>query len=128
MFDTTILKSPDTIRVNTTITEKRAPTDESVRLLREMEDKAKQEVIKAVEVKDNNFSAVLHHMHDYLSCCTKLRLIYSINGKKLTTDYSISDFKNNPDEWIPELVDTVAKDIASHILRDPVTNALKQMR
>ena len=40
---------------NVNVTEHRAPTDESVKLLREMEAKAEAEVIKAVAVGNQSF-------------------------------------------------------------------------
>jgi hypothetical protein len=125
MFDRTFIQAPSAIRVETLITEKRAPTDESVRLLREMEDKAKAEVIKAVQVTDNQFHGVLHSMFDAMSYRNRLRMIYSINGKKLTTDYDIIDGSKTPDDWVPGLIDAVARDIALEILKKPLTDAIK---
>ena len=95
MFDRTIVhQAPDHIRAEITVTEKRAPTDDSVRLLREMEAKAKAEVIKAVAINDNLFNGVIHTMFDALSYRTTVRLVYSMNGKKLTTDYHIDDSRS----------------------------------
>ena len=50
-----------------TVTEKRAPTDESVKLLREMEAKAEAEVVKAVSVSNSTFECVIHQQIDNLS-------------------------------------------------------------
>lgn len=124
MFDRTIIQAPTSLRVDATFTEKRAPTDESVKLLREMEAHAKAEVIKAVAVQDNQFSGVLHLMRDLMSAQEKFRLIYSINGKKLTTDYSVDDFDKSPEVWVPGLIEAVARDIAVEILQKPVAAAV----
>ena len=125
MFDRTIVhQAPDHIRAEITVTEKRAPTDDSVRLLREMEAKAKAEVIKAVAINDNLFNGVIHTMFDALSYRTTVRLVYSMNGKKLTTDYHIDDSRSL-DDSIAGLIDAVARDIAIEILRRPISNAMK---
>lgn len=125
MFDRTIVhQAPDHIRAEITVTEKRAPTDDSVRLLREMEAKAKAEVIKAVAINDNLFNGVIHTMFDALSYRTTVRLVYSMNGKKLTTDYHIDDSRSL-DDSIAGLIDAVARDIAIEILRKPISEAMK---
>lgn len=125
MFDRTIVhQAPDHIRAEINVTEKRAPTDDSVRLLREMEAKAKAEVIKAVAINDNLFNGVIHTMFDALSYRTTVRLVYSMNGKKLTTDYQINDSRSL-DDSIAGLIDAVARDIAIEILRKPISEAMK---
>lgn len=125
MFNRTIVhQAPDHIRAEITVTEKRAPTDDSVRLLREMEAKAKAEVIKAVAINDNLFNGVIHTMFDALSHRTTVRLVYSMNGKKLTTDYHIDDSRSL-DDSIAGLIDAVARDIAIEILRKPISEAMK---
>ena len=125
MFDRTIVhQATGQIRAEINVTEKRAPTDESVRLLREMEAKAKAEVIKATAVNDNHFTGVIHTMFDALSYRTTVRLVYSMNGKKLTTDYHIDDSRSL-DDSIAGLIDAVARDIAIEILRKPISEAMK---
>jgi hypothetical protein len=57
MFDTHVHRAAPNYpqHVNTQITERRAPTDESVRLLREMEDKARDSVLFAIRCDANPF-------------------------------------------------------------------------
>ena len=126
MFDRTIVhQAPGQIRAEINVTEKRAPTDESVRLLREMEAKAKAEVIKAIAVNDNHFTGVIHTMFDALSQQSTVRLVYSLNGKKLTTDYQINESEKSQYDSINGLIDAVARDIAIEILRKPISDAMK---
>jgi hypothetical protein len=108
------------VSINHTIEINRAPTDESVRLLREMEDTAKQEIVKAVTVQNTEFSAVVHTRHDHISCQLLVKVIYSFNGKKLTTDFS-ANYDEPKEVWIPKLIDALAKDIACHILNKALT-------
>ena len=110
---------------NVTVTEKRAPTDESVRLLREMENKARDEVIKAVSVADNNFNCVIHTMKETLSCQQLFKVIYTLNGKKYTTDYSVNEWDlDNREKWVKGLIEAVAYDIAYHLLLEPISKVL----
>lgn len=107
------------------VTEKRAPTDESVRLLREMEAKARDEVIRAIAVNDNQFNGVIHSLYDPMSAGYRLIMIYTINGKKLTTHYNINSMDETPDKWIPGFIKAVADDVAIAILAKPITDAIK---
>ena len=114
--------------LNATITEKRAPTEDSVRLLREFEQQAKSEIIKSIRVSDNTFDCVLHMMDDHLSCQKMFRVIYSLNGKKLTTDYRCDmSLDSGIDVMITGLIDALARDIALEILQEPITKAIKQI-
>ncbi|CAB4122678.1 hypothetical protein UFOVP33_36 [uncultured Caudovirales phage] len=126
MFDRTIINQTDSIRADITVTEKRAPTDESVRLLREMETKAKAEVIKAITLNDHRFDGVIHSMMEHLTGTHILRFVYSVNGKKLTTDFRIDMFDTSPEKWIPKFIDAVAKDLALSVLAEPMTAAIKR--
>jgi len=65
MFDTYVQRGRDTQYVTreVNVTEKRAPTDESVKLLREMEDKARDQFILQVHLPHGPvpLSAVVQH-------------------------------------------------------------------
>jgi hypothetical protein len=108
------------ITVHKTVTERRAPTDESVRLLREMEYAAEQKLISSVRVGDTTFEAVIHeyispadgHSHTW-------RAIFSLNGKNHTVSYTGAapgDINASPDAWVLGLRDAIAKEIAGQIL------------
>ncbi|MBU3577552.1 hypothetical protein [Polynucleobacter sp. UK-Kesae-W10] len=126
MFDRTTIHQSGSIRADVTITEKRAPTDESVKLLREMEAKSKAEVIKAITLNDNRFDGVIHTMVEHLTGDHLLRFVYSVNGKKLTTDFRIDMFDASPETWIPKFVNAVAKDLAMSVLAAPMAAAVKR--
>jgi hypothetical protein len=66
--------------------ENRAPTDESVALLREMEAAAEAEVIKAIHVQNNTFNCVLHPMYSGMDDENILRAVFDINGKRMTAE------------------------------------------
>lgn len=96
--------------------EHRAPTDESVKLLREMEAKAREQVIEAIHVGDTTFECVIHTHRTFEDESTTYRAIYSLNGKKMTTDYRDQGYKQDKREAITKLRDEMAKDIATQVL------------
>ena len=132
MFDRYTLASGDGhTNVNVKITEKRVPTDDSVRLLREMEAAAREQVIEAISVGDTAFECVVHYQQRMMEDKDKDELvaIFSLNGRKMEARF-IQDrgARLMQMRWRHELVDglieAVAKKIATEILR----GALSQMQ
>lgn len=124
-FERSLEMFPSTINVD--ITEKRAPTDESVKLLREMEQRAQEQVLKAISVNNTEVEGVLHMMRDHLSCTCVFRFLYQINGKKMTTNYEVNEFELPKYKWIDGLINAVAIDIAREILLRPFSNITKEL-
>lgn len=96
--------------------EHRAPTDQSVKLLREMEEKAKAEIVDAIHVGDTTFECVVHTMKFMADGSTKLMAVFSLNGKKLTAEYQDHDWKADPKTMAVGLRNAVAEKIATEIL------------
>lgn len=81
MFDTHNYRTGDSYtRVD--VTEKRAATDESVRLLREMEEKALNNILACVKVDDNEFKATWWTYTDNFSYNDKVGCRFNLNGKQ----------------------------------------------
>lgn len=99
------------------ITEKRAPTDESVRLLKEMESEAKNKVIEAIVVNNTEFECAVHKLVDPINDRELYRFIYTMNGKKSSVDIAI---KNWPEKTVIDKMmyarDELAKDIANKMI------------
>lgn len=105
-----------------TIEEKRAPTDESVRLLRDMESKAREQVIKSVTLPSNDLRGTIHVMRDALSCGDRFRVLFSLNGKKHEHSFFMDDFQNEgPEDVAQKIVDELSRYLASAILQKIVT-------
>jgi hypothetical protein len=112
-----------------TITEKRAPTDDSVKLLREMEQKAEAEVIKAVQIGNATFECVVHQSRDMMSDLMRWRAVFKLNGKQM-----IANIETNPREdgganlqgAMTKLRDEMAKVIASEVLNDGFVALMRQ--
>ena len=88
---TTIIDNSIRFPENMNIHEHKAPTDESIRLMEEMHDKALKNIIAKVKVEDNLVNGEVF-------CCEQpwnandLKLIYKfkINGKEFTLEQEIS--------------------------------------
>jgi hypothetical protein len=70
-----------------TTVEKRAPTDESVKLLREMEKCAKDEVDKSIRLNPNGFDCVVRSFYDGPTGDTIIRVIFALNGRRMEAEY-----------------------------------------
>lgn len=105
------------------VTEKRAPTDESVRLLTEMEAAARERIKAAIRVTDTAFDGVVHISFDVLNNRTLAACMFSLNGKKMEarTHFFMGSSEN---ENIEKLIDAVARTIACEILSGCMTPAL----
>ncbi len=116
--------------VDRDITVNRAPTDESVKLLREMEHKAESEVIKAVRVGDTSFECVMHYSLDPMQDQTTLRAIFKVNGKQMTATVQIDPREFEPGTGLHKpfeaLRDEIAKVLAGEILHDAFIGAMSK--
>lgn len=105
---------------NVDITINRAPTDESVKLLREMEDKAKAQVPQSIAVEENGFNCVVQAEHHMLSDALMYRAVFDLNGKRMKAEATLSRHKmtgpNDHSGLLISLRDEVAKVIATEIL------------
>ena len=109
------------------VTEKRAPTDESVKLLKEFEEKAIEKIVSSTRVQDNDFEYMVHSAKDYMNSGYKFMIVYSLNGNKRKIDYEYNPrYDINPSEAVAGVVKTLSEDIASNILKN--TNWMKDIR
>lgn len=110
--------------------EHRAPTDESVKLLREMEAKAEAEVLKAVSVESNGFTCVVHQSLDVMSDKVRWRAIFKLNGKPMTanTESDPRHERHMQDrlDQFAKLRDEMAKVIATEVLSDAFVALMRE--
>lgn len=80
--------------VTATITEKRAPTDESVKLLNEFQEKAKENIIKSIVIDSNIAKCVCIYYQDVLFDNKILfHIRFVLNGKEHIVSDSIDYFE-----------------------------------
>lgn len=124
-FERSLEMFPSTVNVD--VTERRAPTDEAIKILREMEQKAQEQVLKAISINNTEVEGVLHMMRNPLSCTYSFKFLYQINGKKMTTEHEVNEFELPKYKWIDGLINAVAVDIAREILLKPFSNITKEL-
>jgi hypothetical protein len=112
MFDTFVVR-PGSASHTHTHHEHRAPTDQSVALLREMERTALDEVIQAVRVENCGIDAVLHHMRDIANDEDEFRIVYKINGERRVVQYQHDMMQDGLAEG---LRDALARDVATVLM------------
>lgn len=86
MFNKTTIvapRGPDHVTVH----EHRAPTDESVRLLAEMQEAVEKRILAAVRVSDTAAECVIHCREDHLNGVLEFGIVCRLNGAKLTANY-----------------------------------------
>lgn len=101
------------------IHEHRAPTDESVALLKEFEEKAREKMLAAVPLPPNVFDGVAFVELDGMSMDYVLSVRASINGQKI--EASVREYargRESIEKALPKLRDELAKEIATKILVD----------
>jgi hypothetical protein len=103
-----------------TVTENRAPTDDSVKLLREMEEKAKQQVIESFIADSNEIKgAVVRMQRCAMTPDTETWVTFVLNGERVQVRVEISDQVVALDSREAQrlLIETLAKKITDWLAR-----------
>jgi hypothetical protein len=131
MFDKTIVfptKPYGDSYTPVTVTEKRAPTDESVRLLKEMEEKALEKIVNSISVRDCQVECQILVEKSYLNQSNHYVVVYSMNGKKGKVQLMVHEYelRDGPETVIAgRLRDLLAKDIATMMIGNAFVKAIK---
>jgi ribosomal protein L31E len=115
MFDSHYYGSRS-ISANVSVQEKRAPTDESVRILKELEEKAWERVLAAIPLRANGFKGSVHIWRDFYSEEHKATIRFMLNDREGEATIDLprheSPFSKPAMEAIAE---AIQKEIARHI-------------
>jgi hypothetical protein len=116
MFDTyqTGPRAVD-VQETRTVTERRAPTDESVRLLREMRQAAEDSLVDVVQIRSNRLEGKCFFFEQYPTNSLRVRFVFALNETKLDWEVDVDRFKT-PEERLAFLHAEVAKRFAAHLL------------
>jgi hypothetical protein len=117
MFDRTFIATDQgTKHVYETrnIHEHRAPTDESVKLLREMEKAAKDNFLGRFDFKDNKLNGTVAVMSDYLNNEFVLAILFSLNGREHRVEVRESMSKHK----------AITEDTAKYLLAESIAKAV----
>lgn len=97
------------------VSEKRAPTDESVRLLKELEKEAKDKVLSAEKLDNNLIHAKVWTMQNILSYKDEFKILMNINGKQFTHDMSI-EIDTTKHVKLEKIYEVISKRIAAELM------------
>lgn len=98
MFDNYYSKEYISYEKSVKISEYRAPTDESVRLLRDFEKEALNKLIGIYEIRDNSFNSSFHVFKSPESFGYKIIGRFYLNSKEFKFEFTISLFDTPPIE------------------------------
>lgn len=130
MFDTYVVRPGDQHHSHRhEVHEHRAPTDESVKLMSEMERAMLKRLLFSVRLNDCPVDCVVHALRDNFDLDTKWLIQYRVNGGQHRVDHVFVDKGEAPDRarerLVRELVDALGRDIAVRMLAGPLTAALR---
>ena len=104
-----------------TITENKAPTDDSIRLANEMREKLISNILGPIKTDNNFLSIKAMHFEDNMSLQNKILIQYTLNGndREVSYDYEPYIFSRDidaTDKILEGVRDTIAKDVANYML------------
>ena len=102
--------------VTQTVKHERAPTDESVWLLKELEESAQNKVLQSIRIEDNEFNCVVHLQYDILNFQVVGKVIYTLNGNKHIVNVYVPKDKATPEVFANKVIEEVSKAIACEVL------------
>lgn len=115
MFDTYQLGRPRTEYVTREVVEHRAPTDESVRLLKEMEQAAEAKRTAAMQMAGNTFNGVIEQFETFADDTVTLRAVFDLNGVRLSA--SVTEPRHEgAEDLLKKLHEKVAAKVATEVL------------
>ena len=109
---------------NITIHEHRAPTDESVKLLNEMQEKALANLIASLPVKGNDFECHLAAFRDDMNRGDLFIVTAQVNGTKIEVRERIGSYEEKTiHDKFAQIRRALAEKIAAEILLEPFCKA-----
>lgn len=97
------------------IHEHRAPTDWSIKLLREMEEKIEQNRIASIRLDINEVNGVIDIYQDMMNLQTRGHAVFDVNGKRCEATAYVG-YLDQPEQLLLKLRDEIAKVIANEIM------------
>lgn len=111
-------KGPSSISASITIQEKKAPTDDSIRLLSEMENKAKNNLMNKVIVEDNDLKGKLFIFKDDINSGYSLHTLFTLNGKEYEGTKRINTYKITKREARSEIMEAMRQCVFEALVSD----------
>lgn len=119
MFDTYVQRhTTEYVDRNITVNEHRAPTDESVKILNEMTDKALNNIVKTFSTTNNTLQATVAVYEDYRNSERQFLCKFVLNGKENILHVDIPPYEyDTPEKMVQELYKQVCNKLALEIMQ-----------
>lgn len=131
MFDTYVQRGRDTqyVTKEVNITENRAPTDDSVKLLREMEDKARDQIILQVHLPHGPVPLSAVVQHDAMREGTWFAVKVMVGGKERVLKWHVDhDYSYDHQKALDEVFKGCCEAVASELMQGVMAELAKNMR
>lgn len=113
-----------TVNVN----ENKAPTDESIELLKEMEEKIRSKVDETIIVSNTDFEIVINIEYDMINDAKLFRCHWKINEKRGLTTKGFQMFRGSSREAVwqfhNELLHEIVEDMVSEVFTHSFMHAI----
>jgi len=117
-------KGPDKVSV----TEKKAPTDESIRLLNEFQQKAFDNIVECVQLSNNELTDATYWIYpDYHSFSQRARIRFKLNGKVKDFEFTLPHERTDKADIQKKIIEKIYMEISKEILAGFVEKNLKQI-
>lgn len=119
MFDTYVQRhTTEYVDRNITVNEHRAPTDESVKLLNEMTEKALNNIVKTFSTTNNTLQVTAAVYEDYRNQQREVLCKFVLNGKENILRVDIPTYEyDTPKKIVQELYKQVCNKLALEIMQ-----------
>ena len=110
------------------ITEKKAPTDESIRLLNEMQQKSFDNVVECVQLSNNELNDITYWIYsDPYSFSERARIRFKLNGKVKDFNFSLPHKYYDKSEIQKNIMEKIYSEISKDIFSGFVDKNIKQL-
>lgn len=119
---------------NVTVNEHRAPTDESIRIYKEMQEKAVTSIMDSFETSTNNaFKCKAIHYSEFHLLQNTILVEYSLNNVPRTVKHTynpnrLMDSVGSMSDVLRDLADKISEDITETILRNVMMDVYHEMQ
>ena len=113
---------PRRVSVESTVNHKRAPTDESIRLLREMEEAARESVLETFTPGPNELKGRVIKMQTLMGA--RIYVLFDLNGKKHQRSFDVDplvtyDRRAYTDLLVRGMTDAISVELWQHMEAQP---------
>lgn len=99
-----------------TVVEQRAPTDASVRLLKDLEREAQKKIIDSLRLENNAFKGVIQTVDDFNNAETIYLAVFRLNDREMQVEHRVNRNGMRDEKLDREnLIKKIGLEIATHI-------------